>query len=92
MGKRHRGVPCQPGGENVRLCQAGGNQAKRLTVDFAALPNGADSRDGGPHLLVDHNATGAANTAGACEGDVGLYASGQHHARSINPVSVEQRH
>ena len=92
QGKRRGDLPGQPRGKNIRLRQTGGDQAKRLAVNFAALADGVDIRHGGLHLLIHHDAARAANAAGFCQRDVGLYTRSQHHARGGDAASVEQRH
>ena len=91
-GKRHSNVPGQPRGENIRLHHAGGDQAKRLAVNFAALANGIDVRCGGLHLVIHHDAARAANAAGLRQRNVRLHAGRQHHARGSDAVPIKQRH
>ena len=74
QGKRRGDVSGQPGGKDIRLRQTGGDQAKRLTVNFAALANGVDVRLGGLHLVIHHDAARAANAAGLRQRDAGLHA------------------
>ena len=92
QGKRRGSVPGQPRGQDFRLRQAGGDQAKRLPVNFAALADGVDVRFGGLHLVIHHDAARAANAAGLRQRDAGLHAGRQHHASGDDAAPVEQRH
>ena len=86
--KRRGDVPRQPRGKDIRLRQTGGDQAKRLAVNFAALANGVDVRLGGLHLVIHHDAARAAYAAGLRQRDAGLHARRQHHARGGDTASV----
>ena len=92
QGKWRGNVSGQPCGEDIRLRQTGGDQAKRLAVNFTAFANGVDVRRGGLHLVIHHDAARAANAAGLRQYDVGLHARRQHHARGGDAASVQQRH
>jgi hypothetical protein len=81
--------PGQPCGEDIRLRQTGGDQAKRLAVNFAAFANGADVRRGGLHLAVHHDAARAANAAGLRQTALGCtpVASTTRAAVTLRPFS-----
>ena len=74
------------------LAQAGSHQPPGLAVNFATFPDGADPRQRGGHLAVNHDPPLTQHAALRRQTAVRLHAGGQHHSGSTESAPVRQPH
>ena len=82
----------QAGSQHLRLAQAWRHQPPGPTVDFTALPDGADARLRGCQLAVNEDSAGAGQPAALGQPFVRLHAGRQHHPRGGKRAAVLQPH
>ena len=90
--KARAGGAAQAIRQHLGLAQAGSHQPPGLAVNFATLANGADPRQRGGHLAVNHDPLLAQHAGLRRQTAVGLHAGRQHHSGGAEYAPVRQPH
>ncbi len=90
--KARAGDAAQAIRQHFGLAQAGSHQPPGLAVNFATFANGADPRQRGGHLAVNHDPPLAQHTGLRRQTAVGLHAGRQHHSVGAEYPPIRQPH
>ena len=90
--KARAGDAAQAIRQHLGLTQAGSHQPPGLAVNFATFADGADPRQRGGHLTVDHDPPLAQHAGLRRQTAVGLHAGSQHHSGGAEYAPVRQPH